>query len=388
MRKLLFALCVPLIMIGDSWEYKGNISFEGQYLHHDNDAKREHALALRLESEAKREFGDAVVAIKLKGVYDKDDNNRRYIDFNDLYYQYNFENSDILIGRNTRFWGALEFYNIADVFNSKDYLDDPFDYDSKLGSWNIAYTHYLDNAELSLIVKVHEERQRMQDSASINNFLPLPYHDKLITQKDENRPSIFLKYSGLGDEVQVDYAVVYENGYDNQRYIAPNNKGALQQHAFLVNKLLGYVTYIHADTIYKAELAYALSEDDKVSDYGEFGLGLEHTLYGVWEKRDLGLLVEYYRYEAKEDEKVDLQKFFANDLTLGFRLSLNDIASSEVLGGLDIDVETEEKIFFVKYETRVLEKYKFKSSFEHLEPKSDSIFEKLDRVKLEFGYYF
>jgi hypothetical protein len=387
MRKLLIALSFPLIMIGGEWEYKGNISLESQYLYHDNSAKREHALALRLESEAKKEFGDAVVAMKLKGIYDKDDHNRRYIDFNDLYYQYNFDNSDIFIGRNTRFWGALEFYNIADVFNTKDYLDDPFDYDSKLGSWNIAYTHYLDNAELSLIIKVHEEKQRMQDSASINNFLPLPYEERLLTQKDENRPSVFLKYSGSGDEIQVDYGLVYENGYDNQRYMLVEN-GALRQHAFIVNKFLGYATYIHADTIYKTELAYALSDDKHVSDYTEFGIGLEHTLYGLWEKRDLGLLMEYYRYVAKDDKKVDLQKFFADDLTLGFRLSLNDISSSEVLGGIDIDLETEEKIFFVEYETRVMEKYKLKTSYEHLEPEAESIFEKLDRVKLEFGYYF
>ena len=387
MKKFALLGICPLIMIASPLEYKGNIGFEAQYLHHDNAQKRDNALALRVEAEMKKEIGKGVFAAKLKGVLDKDDSTRRYVDFSDLYYKLEFEESDLLIGRNTRFWGALEFYNITDVFNTKDFLDDPFDYDSKLGAWNIAYTHYLENSEISLILKLHEERQSMQDRKSVNNFFPVPYDDKLITQKDENRPTLFLKYTGSGEEVQVDYGVIYQNGYDAQRYMSMV-AAKLQQNAYIVNKLMGYATYIHGDTIYKTELAYALRGEDKVSDYAEFGVGLEHTLYAFWEKRDLGLLAEYYRYEAKDDDKADIARFFADDLTLGFRLSINDMSSSEVLGGIDYDLDTKEKIFFVEYDTRVLEKYKLKTSYQHLEPENESLFQKLDRVKLEFGYYF
>ncbi len=388
MKKLALLTLLPLIMIGEEVEYKGNISFESQYLKHDIEEKRDNAFALRLEGELKKSLGEGIFATKVKAIWDKDDSTRRYVDFSDLYYQYNFEDSDILIGRNTRFWGALEFYNITDVFNTKDFLDDPFDYDSKLGAWNIAYTHYLESGELSLIVKLHEDRQRMQYIESVNNFFSLSYDDTLLTQEGENRPSLFVKYSASGEEIQVDYGVVYENGYDSQRYMTLNARGDLQENAYIVNKLLGYATYINGDTIYKTEMAYALSDDDKVSDYGEFGLGVEYTLYGFWDKRDLGLLMEYYRYEAQDSEKIDVNKFFANDLTVGFRLSLNDLDSSEVLGGLDVDLDNEEKIFFIEYETRLLDSYKLKTSYQHLAPEENSVFKELDRVKLEFGYYF
>jgi hypothetical protein len=227
----------------------------------------------------------------------------------------------------------------------------------------------------------------MQDKESVNNFFPLPYDDNLQTTHDENRPTVYLKYSGSGDEVQVDYGLVFQNGYDSQRYMSVKD-GKLVQNAYTVNKLLGYATYIHKDTIYKTELAFAQSNDSKVSDYSEVGVGLEHTLYSFWDKKDLGLLAEYYRYDAKDDEKMKFSKIFADDLTLGFRLSMNDLSSSEVLGGLDYDLDTKEKIFFVEYDTRVFEKYKLKTSYQHLEPEDESIFKKLDRVKLEFGYYF
>ena len=387
MRCLAIASLLPLFLAAGDFEYKGNIGFEAQYINHDIDNKRDNALALKLEAELKKEIDNISFVANVKGLLDKDDKERRYLEFTDLYFKYDFEDSDVLIGRNTRFWGALEFYNITDVFNSKDFLDDPFDYDSKLGAWNIAYTKYLENSEISLIIKLHEERQKIQDSESVNNFFPLPYDDSLKTQKDENRPTVFLKYSGSGDEVQIDYGVIYQNGYDSQRYMSVEN-GELRQNAYIVNKLIGYATYIHGDTIYKTELAYAISDDDKVSDYSELGIGLEHTFYGFWDKRDLGLLVEYYRYDEKNDDKVDFNKIFADDLSFGFRLSMNDLSSSEVLGGFDYDMDTKEKIFFVQYDTRVLEKYKLKTSYQHLEPEKESIFKELDRVKLEFGYYF
>ncbi len=390
MKKLILASLLPLFLVSGELEYKGNIGFEAQYLNHDIENKRDNSLALRLESELKKEFGDGEIAINIKALYDKDDENRRYLDFNDLYYKYNFENSDILIGKNTLFWGALEFYNVVDVFNSKDFLDDPFDYDSKLGAWNIAYTSYFDNSEISLILKFHEQKQKMQDRESINNFFPIAYDDDLITQKDKNRPTIFLKYSGSGDEIQIDYGLIYQNGYDQQRYMSVEN-GTLRQNAYIINKFMTYATLVSGDTIYKSEIAYALSDDKKVSDYLEFGLGVEYTLYGMWDKKDLGLLAEYYRYEAKDDEKMgadQFAKFFADDLTLGFRLSMNDLSSSEVLGGVDIDIDNKEKIFFVKYDTRVLEKYKLGLTYQHLSPEDESLFEELDRLKLEFGYYF
>ncbi len=386
MKKLCLALFLPILLVAGEIEYKGNLGFETKYFHHDIPNKRDSALALHLEAEFKKEFGDGEVVVKLKSFLDKDDENRRYFDFNDLYYIYNFENSDILIGRNTRFWGALEFYNLSDVFNTKDFLDDPFDYESKLGAWSVAYTRYLESSEISLIVKLYEDRQPMQDIKSVNNFFPFPYSDKLKTQKAQERPSVFLKYSGSLDEVQMDYAFVYQNGYDSSRYMSLEG-GKFVQNAYIVDKFIGYATYIYGDTIYKTELVYAFSDDKEIADYGEFGFGLEYTLYSFWDAKDLGLLSEYYYNDSEKDAK-KLGKFFANDLTFGFRLSINDQASSEVLGGFDIDLDNKEKIFFVKYDTRVLEKYKLGLSYQRLDPVSESSFKELDQVKLEFGYYF
>ena len=198
MKKRAALLLLTTFAVGAEVEYKGNFGLEADYFSHDIPEKRDNAFALRGEFEAKKEVEEAEFKLKVKGIWDKDDSERRYVDFPELYYKYNFEDSEILIGRNTLFWGALEVYNLVDVFNTKDALDDPFDYDKKLGSWNLAWTRFYDNSELSVILRLKEEDQKFQEKESVFNFLPLPYESDLVTQY-ENRPSFFVKYSGSGD---------------------------------------------------------------------------------------------------------------------------------------------------------------------------------------------
>jgi hypothetical protein len=358
--------------------------------------KRDNQSAIRFEADGKYQFKENQKFVaKVKALYDTNDNKRRYFDINDLYFQHDFEDYNFLIGKSTRFWGAMEFYNQSDTFNTKDWLDNPFDYESKIGAWNIAYTRFFDDSELSIIVKLHEEKQAMQERRSVYNFLPTAYDKKLDTDSD-NEPTIYLKYSSSIDKYQVDYSLIYQNGYDEQRYMVQKtsrdtNISSMQQHAYNVDKFIGFGTMVRGDTLYKTELAYTSSHDDKVADYAQGSIGLEHTLYGIWNKMDVGIIAEYYKYKIFQNHRFNAKSFgklFDDDLSLGFRLSLNDISSSEVLGGWDIDRHNREQLFFVEYDTRIEDKYKLGVSYQHLTPKEDSSFEKLDSVMVEFGYYF
>jgi hypothetical protein len=390
MKQLIY-LALLFSVLGADTAYKGHIGVEGEYFSHDMPNKRDDAFALRGEFEGKTALENGEFKLKAKVIYDKDDHNRRYLEFEELYYRHDFEEWELLAGRNVLFWGALEVYNLVDVFNTKDTLDDPFDYDKKLGVWNISITRFFENFEVSLLVRLKEEDQKFQESESVYNFLPLDY-DSHLKKEYHNRPSVFVKYSGSGEEVQVDYGVMFEAGYDDLRYFSYDLKRAkLYQNAYWVNKLMGYTTYVKGDTIYKAEGAYAISDDVKVSDYLYVGAGVEYTLYGLWEKKDLGLLAEYYGYDRLNDTKLTseaLGVLFQNDLYVGFRLSFNDVASSEILAGVDMDLDNHEKLYLLKYDTRLWEHYKVELQYQHLSPANGSFFEKLDHVKLFAAYYF
>ena len=389
-KVITFSTLLSSLLFSEGFEYKGNISFESAYSKHEMKDKREKQNALRLALELKQKTLNGQFVFNGKAIVDYNDKERRYFDANDFYYKHNFENSDLLIGRNTRFWGAMSFYNHTDNFNTKDWLDNPFDYDSKLGTNNIAYTYYFENAEFSVIAKINEGVQKVQEKESVNTFLPPSYKNKLETQEGKNRPTVYLKYSGSAEEMQLDYSFIYQNGYDEQRYLVPVGQ-ELWQHAYLVDKVMAYATLVNGETLYKTELAYTKSNDKKVSDYAQISLGLEHTFYGVWDKSDLGLLAEYYNYDARDGSKLGAKDFgnlFTDDFTLGFRLSINDSSDSDVLGGISIDRDNQEKIIFIEYNTRLLEKYRLKLSYQHLSPKSKSHFEEIDWTRVELGYYF
>jgi len=154
---------------------------------------------------------------------------------------------------------------------------------------------------------------------------------------------------------------------------------------------MGYATLVSGETIYKTELAYSKSDDEKVSDYAQISVGVEHTFYSIWDKSNLGLLAEYYKYNAKDNDKLGAKEFgnlFANDVMLGFRFSVNDSADSDVLAGVAIDRDNQEKLIFAEYNTRLVEQYKLKLSYQHLAPKEGSTFQEVDLGKIEFGYYF
>ncbi|MBU4110401.1 hypothetical protein KJ988_05330, partial [bacterium] len=258
-----------------------------------------------------------------------DTNERSFIRLDELYGKYNFDDEQIMFGKNIRFWGALEARNITDTFNSDDLRADPF-YKDKLGSWNAAFTHYTQAGEFSAIIKLYEQEREIAAFAyvyyyfpatvsvpALNAALPLKYVNTLDTEESSTRPSIYLKYAATADsEYALDYAVIFENGYDSQRYytqtLSPDASYLMtNENAYLVNKLTTFNTLVLGATLYKLEAVYTDVLDDKViSDYFHLGLGLEHTVGEFYEGADLGLIAEYYSYSVLENNKRnDLELF-------------------------------------------------------------------------------
>ncbi|HIC44289.1 MAG TPA: hypothetical protein EYO73_08390 [Sulfurimonas sp.] len=402
-------------------------------------------LTLSGELELKYSEDDTSIVSKIYAQGDSHDvkgssqhNERTFLRLDELYIQHDFEDDQIMFGQSVRFWGALEVNNLTDVFNPTDYRTDLFD-SSKLGVLNLAYTHYTDTGELSLIVKLSEPDRDMAAQPYLYYFFPvavqpgdlpgspiptpvsLGYTDKL-NKETGSRPSFFMKYSGSTDtEYAWDYSIIYENGYDSQRYytytLSDNNTSAsIQENAYLVNKVMSYNTIVVGSTLVKIEAVYTdiIKTDPlptvktatgtvrtkKLSDYLHIGLGLEHTLTQVYNEADLGLIAEYYRYEALQsgdDYFTDLELFeiYQNDLFIGGRYSFNEGNDASILTGLLYDLDYDEQVYSFEYETRLAELFKLKFSYYYIRPTSDantvtaySLMGTHQRLSLNLGYYF
>ena len=307
----------------DDITLQGHIDLTSQY--YSLRPKEKHSINITASAvvEVAYEKDDFKVRSKLKTQLDYfdlgpkvDHTERTYLRFDELYGTYDFEDDQIMIGKNIRFWGALEVRNITNSFNSDELRDDPFESD-KLGSWNATYTHYTESGEFSAIVKFYEQSRSISAFPYVyyyfpknipimpNVELPLIYKDSLNTEKSEFRPSIYLKYSGSTDsDYPLDYAIVFENGYDSQRYYTTNMAADSQsmqtnENAYLVNKISTFNTLVLGSTLVKLEALYAdVISDAEISDYMHIGLGVEHTLNQFYGDASLGLIAEYYYYDT------------------------------------------------------------------------------------------
>ncbi|MFT7860334.1 MAG: hypothetical protein ABXS93_05285 [Sulfurimonas sp.] len=336
----------------------------------------------------------------LKGTAEHND--RSYLRAKELYATYDFPDSQLFFGKNIRFWGALEVKNITDGFNLSDFRSDPTEND-KMGSWNAAYTYYTDDAEIAAIVKFYEQDRKMPAYP----YVYYPFTNQLIvydqdikTEYSRYRPSIFLKYSATADtEYALDYSFIIEHGYDSQRYYnAPNiPEYKVYEHAYLVNKLITYNTLVVDSTLYKLEAVFAdVCFDKKISDYYHLGLGVEHTLTQVYKEADLGLLMEYYKYGTLQDGRYsDLELFevFQNDLFIGGRYSFNEGNDASIVGGAIFDLDYNEQVYYVKYESRINDIFKLHLDYRQSEPSKSyetalKRMGKQKRVSIKAGYYF
>lgn len=344
-----------------------------------------------------------------------DANERSFVRLDELYGKYNFDDEQIMFGKNIRFWGALEARNITDTFNSDELRADPF-YKDKLGSWNAAFTHYTQTGEFSAIIKLHEQEREIAAypyvyyyfpaavyNPALNAALPLKYTNNLNTEASSIRPSVYLKYAATADsEYALDYAVIFENGYDSQRYytqtLSPDASYiTTNENAYLVNKLSTFNTLVLGSTLCKLEALYTdVLDDEIISDYFHLGLGVEHTIGEFYKGADLGLLAEYYSYTVLENNKrndLELFEVFQNDLFLGSRYSFNDGSNASVVGGIIFDLDYDEQVYYLEYETRIADIFKLNFDYRYVEPSTTDmtafhLMGRHQRISLKAGYYF
>ena len=264
-----------------------------------------------------------------------------------------------------------------------------------------------------MIVKFYEQDRKMSAYPYVYYYfpqtvlppanIPLQYSKKLHTEKSEFRPSVYLKYSGSTDtQYPLDYSIILENGYDSQRYYtqtlsADATSVISNENAYLVNKALSYNTLVLGPTLLKLEAVYAdVIDNDVISDYYHIGLGVEHTLTQIYKESDLGLIAEYYRYETLEDEKRDdLQLFelFQNDLFLGLRYSFNEGNDASIVGGVILDLDYDEQVYYLEYEGRIADMFKINFDYRYIVPSQDystafNLMGKHQRISLKMGYFF
>lgn len=372
-----------------SLDYKTDVTIQSTYYDESKTSTQ-----LLGNSEFMLKEGDFEVELSINYLYTKP-YNMQYINVNTLYVAKETKAYTYRIGKMIKFWGALEGYNLTDVFNLKNYALDPFDKSDKIGSWAINASTYMNaNNIFEVVVKFYEENQKLPKIGT--PFFPLTqkYNSDLNTSTSRYNRTVYVSYNLITDNIiESDSTFIIQDGYDNKRYYTMSNNHALVQNTYKCNKYMFFSNVLVSDTLLKLEASYTKVKDNKLmSDYQQFAVGIEkniNDIFGV----DMGLYLEYYnyKYKNKKIEQVDISEIYNNDILLATKINFNDTGSSELRLALLHDLDTKEKFSKVNIKTRIKDKFVVNAEYLYISDSKDSIlsnFKNTTRFNVGLTYSF
>ena len=328
--------------------------------------------------------------ITFEYLYSEQYKERRYLILNELYFFKELDDYSLTFGKTIKYWGELEGFNIADIYNQKNYLLDSLNKDEKLGSLGFNITKYIDENTLEFGVKFYEENLKYPSLNSPYNPFPINYTKELELSDSKFSPTFYLSYSFIiEDYFDSETKMILYHGYDNKRYFTLTPKQKLSQYAYKSNKILLLSNIVYDDAIFKYELSYTdVINDKKISDYTQLSLGLEKTLYNL-AQTNISFYLEYYRYlymQKNKIQNVDISEVYDNDIFLALRIDFQDPRDSKLKAGVFYDLSLSERIFKIEAQSRIVDNFVLNTEFLQIVSKEETLLSTIgDSTRLVLG---
>ena len=373
-------------------ELSGSIAVEGSYFLSDPlhaDQEKDNA-SLAIQPEYYHEFGNGSgFVITPFARFDTGDSERTHYDLRELNYIYLADNWEARIGIGKVFWGVTESVHLVDIINQTDLIES-FDGEEKLGQPMVSVSYPSDFGTIDLFVLPYFRERTFPGKGG--RFRANPHIDidnATYESSDEDRHIDFAgRYShSIGDW---DIGISHFYGTSREPTITPVFTGAgsftLVPHYELINQTGADIQLITGEWLWKLEAIYRTGQGDP---YFMSAVGFEYALVGLlgtsW---DLGLLTEWIYDDRQELSPTP----FDNDIMVGARLAVNDLAGSEMLIGWINDVERSSSILILEGSRRISNSVKASleaGMFSDIE--TDDVFYAFrddDYARLEIAYYF
>ncbi|NIA70402.1 hypothetical protein HBA54_17495 [Pelagibius litoralis] len=282
---------------------------------------------------------------------DADDENRTHVDIRELNWYRQADDWDVVLGVSKVFWGVAESRHLIDIVNQTDLVESP-DQEDKLGQPMANLNLLRDWGTLSFFVLPgFRERTFPDDDARLRGALPIDDDPSYESSAEEWHVDFALRYSQtIGDW---DFGLAHFYGTSREPQLIPtvdsDGNAFLRQRYDLIHQTSLDAQYTTGPWLLKLE---ALTRDGHDGDrfFAAVG-GFEYTFFGAFESNtDLGLLAEYL-HDGRDSGTPATP--FEDDIFLGTRLALNDVEDTELLAGVILDLDQEERIFSVEFERRL-----------------------------------
>ncbi len=275
---------------------------------------------------------------------DQHDGERSHGDIRELSWIHPGEDWELRTGIRKVFWGVTEFQHLVDVINQTDAVED-VDGEDKLGQPMVNLSLVREWGILDLyLLPGFRERTFSGAEGRLRGALPVATAQaEYESAAAEHHLDAAIRWSHAVDIY--DLGLYWFHGTDRDPKLSLRD-GALVPFYQQIDQL-GFDFQATLDSwLWKLE---ALWRDSRSERYWALQGGFEYTFYGIRDSAaDLGVLLEYGWDERGSGGDASVQ----NDLFLGARLTLNDVAGSELLAGIGYDLDYDSRSLMIEASRR------------------------------------
>jgi hypothetical protein len=339
-------ICCLLPSLVSAGEWSGYLEMQGRYFPQQAVDSQQSgqliSLALQPEYFTRWDKGNQSMMFTPFLRWDSEDDERTHGDIREFIWTYAGDGWEFQGGIGKVFWGVTEALHLVDVINQTDLIENP-DGEQKLGQPMLKLSLERDWGILDLFALTgFRERTYPGKRGRLRTQPPVDQdHAKYESDWERRHIDFALRWSHYIGDWDIGFA--HFNGTSRDSLLKPkrNQRGGVVLTPFyeLMRQTSLDVQATKGEWLWKLE---ALHRTIDSGSYNAATGGFEYTLVGIANSdMDLGLLGEYL-YDNRGDQATTP---FQNDLFIGIRLTVNDADSSELLAGVNKDLDDDGWVF-------------------------------------------
>ncbi len=322
--------------------------------------KGQTSVALNLDWFKDWNNGDDRLEIETFARLDEADSERSHVDLRQFLWTHYGENYEFSAGVGRVFWGVTETQHLVDVINQTDLVEN-IDGEDKLGQPMLRYQRFGDWGTLEAFVLPYFRRRTFEGvDGRLNGGLRIEADNPIYASGAGSRHvDVALRYAQTFGNVDLGLSWFSGTSREPDLFAAFNPNTASARPLYpQIDQFAADVQLTQDGWLFKLEAIQRslkarneLPPTPALQDYAAVTVGLEYTVVGLFgSSYDLGLLSEY-SWDQRDEFAASV---FQNDLFLGARLALNDVADSQFLFGVSEDLDFDgSQSLFVEGSTRI-----------------------------------
>lgn len=321
--------------------------------------------------------------------FDNNDKERQHADIRKLFWHHISDKWELNAGISKVFWGVAESNHLVDIINQTDAVEGA-DGEDKLGQPMVSLTLDRDWGNITFYALPYfRERTYPGNNGRLRSAFPVdtdnPVYESSLKQRHLDAAVRFEKV--IGDW---DIGISHFSGTSREPVlksgIDSNGNTVLIPHYQLIDQTGIDIQYTTDAWLWKFEGITRGGQGDRFSAYVA---GLEYTFFDLGEGGfDIGLVTEYSRDYRTVDAP---SAFLDDDMFFAFRYAANNIADTQVLGGVIVDMNTKFKVYSLESSQRFGDNWNAELEMRFYEKPTDNIERGLDSddfILLRVARYF